>query len=98
MQTILDFILKSSADPRAISLTVKGALLGIIPTIMQVLDLACDFGHQCYQVNPSLFEAFVTAIADGTFYLFTLISVGLTIYGLARKLWRTLLGENLALK
>jgi len=98
MKTIIDFIIKSSADPRATSLTVKAALLGLIPFIMQALDIACDFGKQCYDLQPSLFETIVSALADGTFYLLSLISVIGFVYGLGRKITRTIMGENEALK
>jgi len=98
MKTIIDFIIKSSADPRATSLTVKAALLGLIPFIMQALDIACDFGSQCYSLQPTLLETIVTAITDGTFYLLSLISIVGVIYGLVRKVYRTIMGENEVLK
>lgn len=98
MSTITTFLLKSSADPKQTSATVKFALLGIIPYIMQVTNLVCEFGSQCYSIDPNLLETIASALAEGTYYLLLLISVMGTLWGASRKLWRTVTGKNLALK
>ena len=98
MKNIITFLLKSSADPRATSLSVKFALFGAIPYLMQALSLVCDFGNQCYSVDASVFEVAFEALANGLYYLLSLISIFGTLYGLGRKLYRTVVGTNLALK
>lgn len=92
------FISKSSADPKATSLTVKFALLGIIPYIMQALSLVCAVGQQCYSVDATLLEVAFEAIADGVFYVLMLVSVAGSLYGAARKIVRTFKGENLVIE
>lgn len=89
--------MKSSADPQKTSLTIKAALLGVIPWAMQALNLVCQLGHQCYDVDPNLLETTVDALANGVFYTLSLVSVGLTIYGAGRKIALTFTGRNRAL-
>lgn len=89
--------MRSSADPQQTSATIKFALLGIIPYLMQALDMACSFGSQCYDLDPSLFETIVDALANGIFYLLSLISVIGTLWAAGRKLYRTVTGQNRAL-
>jgi len=98
MTKIWTFITKSSADPKATSASIKFALLAVIPYIMQALSIACDFGQQCYDVDPSLLETGFDAIANGIFYSLSLVSVVGTIHGLVRKFIRTATGNNLALQ
>lgn len=97
MKKVFSFLAKSSADPSQTSLTVKFALLGIIPYAMQALSLVCEFGSQCYSIDPTLLETIASAIAEAVFYFLTLVSIGGALYGLGRKLYRTFRGENLAL-
>lgn len=94
---IWTFIVKSSADPKATSLSIKFALLGAIPYAMQALDLVCQFGHQCYDIDPSLFTTIIDALASGVFYTLSLVSVIGTLWGLGRKLYRTFTGRNEAI-
>jgi len=82
MNNIINFILKSSANPQATSASLKFALLGVIPYLMQLTNLVCEWGNQCYDIDPNLLETIVDALANGT---------------LGRKLWRTINGTNLAL-
>lgn len=98
MKKIFNFIIKSSADPKATSMTVRFALLGAIPYLMQALGLVCQFGYTCIDVDPTLLEAIVDGIANLIYSLLAMISIAGATYGLARKLYRTIKGENLALK
>ena len=66
--------------------------------IMQALELVCEFGSQCYDIDPSLFSTIAHAFAEAVFYALTLVSVIGTIWGASRKIWRTVSGKNLALK
>ncbi len=98
MHKVLKFILRSSANPQATSATVKFALLGIIPYIMQAAGIACQFGYNCVELSPSLLELIFVSLADATFYILTLVSIVGTIYGATRKFYLTIIGENLAIK
>lgn len=93
IKTFLRWLILSSADPAKLSLAVRGFLIGIIPTIIMisgVLNIPVPDGDT------------MTAIAD---MLATLITVVLGIvasvklgYGLIRKIWFTVKGENETLK
>jgi hypothetical protein len=98
MKKIINFLIKSSADPKATSASIKFALVGIVPMIMQALNLVCDFGRQCYDIDASLLMLAIDAIANGVFYALSLVAVIGTVYGVARKLYRTVTGNNLALR
>lgn len=97
MKSIYNFIVKSSADPEKTSLTIKGIGLMAIPYLLNLFDVACEFGQQCYQVNASTFEVIVQAVADGTFYALSFLSAWWALYGAVRKLFRTITGTNSAL-
>lgn len=98
LKTIYNFIVKSSADPKAVSASVKYALVGIVPMIMQALNLVCGLGVQCYDLDSNLFMVGIDAIANGVFYGLSFVAVIGTFYGVARKLYRTVTGNNLALR
>lgn len=97
MKNIYNYIVKSSADPRATSISIKFALLAVIPYLMQALELVCQFGYQCYNVDPPLLETIVDALSNGIFYSLGLISFFGTIGGLLRKVKRSIQGNNLSL-
>lgn len=98
MRTIFNFIVKSSADPKATSLTVKALLVGTIPFILTTLDVVCAVGQYCFDVDRSGLEMAVEGIVQTVYYVtLAFASIGGT-YGLLRKLWRTARGENLAIR
>lgn len=97
MKTIINFIMRSSADPVKTSRTIKGIGLMAVPYLMQVFELACEFGQQCYRVDASEFEVIIQALADGAFYGLSLVGAGMALYGAIRKLFRTFTGMNQAL-
>jgi len=65
----------SSADPAKVSVTIKGLLTAILPIIIMVS------GAKEADVNM-----LVDAIVNVAFYGMSLVSAGITIYGLMRKL------------
>jgi hypothetical protein len=95
---VLKFIFVSSGNPTKASASLKFALVGFIPYIMQALDLVCGLGNQCYDINPTLLETFFDAIANGAFYLLSFIAVVGTAWQAWLKIYRTITGKNLALK
>lgn len=101
LKTIWHWLVKSSADPRATSLTVKSTLLGgltlVTGHVVQALDLVCTFGYKCYYLDPSLIDELrlaIDAIAEGFYYALMLVAIGGTIVGAVRKIVRTLKGTN----
>lgn len=97
-RTIAVFIFKSSNDPRATSATIKFALVGIIPYLMQATDIVCQFGYQCVTLNPSLVELFFDSVSETIFYSLTLVAVLGSAYGFLRKIIRTAMGVNKAIQ
>lgn len=98
MKKIINFVLKSSADPKKYSLTVKMVLLGTIPYVMQVLGIVCALGLSCTVFDQTLLERFAAGVAEFVFLALSLVSVIGVVYGLLRKIKLTLMGENLTLK
>lgn len=97
MRKIINFIIKSSADPKQTSATIKFALLGLIPYAMASLGLVCDLGYTCISVNETILERYITTIADTVFLTLTFISAIGTLWGFSRKMYLTATGQNKAL-
>lgn len=91
MQKIFDFILKSSADAQKTSLTIKGAGIAAIPTIVLVAHLAN------IQLQNEQLTQVVDGLANAVLYIGYAISACVFLYGLLRKIVLTMLGENQAL-
>jgi fumarate reductase subunit D len=89
-----DFLVKSSADPTKYSLTVKGTLLAAVPVVMQVLGFACTFGQVCIDMDADLLTAVAQSAGTLVFHILTVLGMGLAFYGLVRKVWLTLTGQN----
>lgn len=70
----LSKLLTSSSDPTALSLTVKGVLVAILPVALVVTG-----------VSESDANALIESIVDIVFYGATLFSLVMTAYGLVRK-------------
>ena len=85
------WLVKSSANANNWSLTVKGALVSIIPIIIMVTNLA----------NIHLQTADLTATTDAIVSIVagfaTLVSAVITTVGLVRKLYKTIVGTNAVL-
>lgn len=66
-------IIGSSQDPEKIALTIRGAVLTLIPIIIMVA------GGLNVTLNPEDLIAFVNT-------LFGIVTLGITLYGLGRKI------------
>lgn len=97
MKSIINALWYSSKDPKRVSLSVRAFLIFLIPVAMQALGLACQFGYQCNFESSQLTEL-VNIIADAVFYGLSLVGALGTVYGLLRKIVRTLMGNNLSLQ
>lgn len=100
-----NFLVKSSADPKQSSLTVRAALLGALTVfsaeIVQALNLVCEFGYRCYYFSPSMIDdirVLIDQLTYGVYVGLLLLSIGLGIFGAIRKIILTIKGENLALR
>lgn len=86
MGNIIKWILQSSADPTKLALTVRGLLVGIIPT---VIALAPFFG-----IDPVFVQDWIGQFADAAekivFLVFSLVAAVMVAWGLFRKIILTL--------
>ena len=74
--------LQSSQNAQALSLTIKGILVGLIPVVLILLKAFDVEG----EVVPDDLQTIATNIGDSIIVLFTLVSSITTMYGLLRKL------------
>jgi hypothetical protein len=82
LKNLISWIVTSSADPSEVSLTVKGALIAVIPTLMAVAGVAhINLG------DGSLLTSFVDALAEFIQIALTLVATGIAAWGAARKVW-----------
>jgi|GEM_PF-2883593 len=85
---IARWIVLSSANPSEVSLTIKGALVGALPLIMAGIGLAhLNIGQDA--ITP-IFDT-IASIVQG---LLTLVSLGVMLYGMLRKVWLSIKGTN----
>lgn len=93
IKKIFNFLVYSSADPRKFGLSVKGVLIGVIPTVITLSGfVGVDLGGP--ELLTSLVNAFVAVLEAGLW----LVSAIAVFYGVARKFVRTVQGRNLALQ
>lgn len=76
--------LSSSVDPQSLSLTVKGVLVGIVPTVIflaPILGLDVDAGE---------LNSLVDSVEQFVFWGATGVSVCATFWGILRKIFKRL--------
>ncbi len=88
MKKVINWFVKSSADGDKISLTVKGLLLGIVPTIIIVTGMAS------IDINSSDLSLLFSELALVVKYFLGIIASLTTIFGIVRKIWRTITGDH----
>jgi hypothetical protein len=81
--TLARWIVVSSTNPSDVSLTIKGILVGIVPTAL----ILAGFAH--VDVGSDQLNAIIDGIVSVVQTLLTLISVVMTTYGLLRKFLNT---------
>lgn len=88
LNSIGKWLVRSSADPARLSLTIKGVLVGFVPVIMAVAGLA----------NIDIGSDRVSAIIDGVASLvqvaLALVAMVMTAYGIVRKLYNTIMSRG----
>ena len=85
MQKIIDWFIKSSANSEQLSLTVKGFLVGAIPTLVVVANL---FG---ITLIPNDLNGLSEAVINLGGAVLLVVSSATTVYGFARKIYLTAL-------
>lgn len=88
LDNLIHWVVASSANPNAVSLTVRGALLGSIPAIMYVVGVA----H--LNLGQDQITAVFDAVAGFLQALLTVVAMGLTLYGAVRKIWLSLFATS----
>lgn len=94
MKKIFNWIWKSSADPKKVSMSVRYALLALIPATLKVIATACGFGLICLGVTAEGLNTFVDAIVDVVYALLLFISSLGFVYGFLRKIYNTVTGKS----
>jgi hypothetical protein len=82
--TIVRWFVLSSANPAEVSLTVKGALIGVLPVLMAAAGLA----H--FNVGQDQLTGIFDVVAGLVQVVLTIVAALVTAYGLVRKLWNTI--------
>ena len=98
LEKLVTWVLHSSEDPKKMSLTVKMALLSVVPWVMQTLGFACALGTVCVDFDQTALEAAAANVGQAVYYLLTAVSLVGFAYGALRKVWLTLTGQNKALQ
>lgn len=84
LDNVLHWVLASSANPSAASLTVRGLLVSAVPTIMLIAGFAhINLGSDTL---TSLFDSIATLVQD----VLTVVGAAMTTWGILRKIVLTL--------
>lgn len=86
MKNLWNWIVRSSADPKRVSLTVRASLLMLVPAAMSVISAACGFGLVCVGVDAPALNQIVESIAALLELILMLIAGVLFAVGLIRKI------------
>lgn len=76
---------RSSSDPEKMSLTVKGALIGILPFAISLAGAVCMLSQFC--VDTAQFEPLINAIVGWTKAALELVAYTVIIVGIVRKIY-----------
>lgn len=89
MKKILAWILLSSKDPSRYSLTAKAG----VPLLISILTITAGFSH-IHVPGPDAFNQLIDSAINVVQNAVALVTACATAWGLARKLWATIWGEN----
>jgi hypothetical protein len=82
--TLVRWIVVSSADPQEISLSIKGVLVGLVPYVIAISGLA----H--LNVGQDQMTGLIDGVANVIQYALALVSGVMMVWGMARKIWLTI--------
>ena len=97
IKTAIRWIMVSSADASKWSASVKFALLGAVPFVMQAIGLACGLEIACVSVTGDELQTVALSVSNIVFLALSTVSAVGTLYGIVRKIYRTIDGTNLTL-
>lgn len=97
LRKIVQWVFVSSSNPEQVSGSVKFALLGVIPVVIQALGLACGFQVLCIEATPSELEAVVAAMANVLYFGLSAVAAIGFVLSFGRKVYRTAAGTNKAM-
>lgn len=90
------WVLVSSEDASKWSLTVKMALLGLVPYAMQAFGITCGLNLVCPQIDANELTLIATSLSNIVYLTLSLIAAIGTAFGLVRKVTNTFEGTNAA--
>jgi len=82
---IANLIVQSSMDPKKVSLTVRGALIGLVPVIIGIVKFYGVEG-----VDENALTQIIDGIAMVTQSFLSLISVVMMTWGMIRKMFKSI--------
>lgn len=85
MNKYIDWLTISSKNPDKIALTIKGLLIGVLPVLLILTKMLG------LQIGEDATREVIDGIGLIITYGFGIISGMMTIYGLVRKIYRTLI-------
>jgi hypothetical protein len=92
LKKIFQWIVYSSANPTKVSLTLKGAGVTVIGFLVPVIGLT----HIAIGGDPStVLNSILDSIASIVQVALTLVGAIVGLYGLVRKVWLTVTGQNI---
>lgn len=91
---LLQWVWLSSADPRKTSLSVRMALLGVVPFVLNFVMGACGIGLVCLGVDAEGLNQAVGVIENIVFWSLSIVAGIGFLYGFGRKLWLSATGDN----
>lgn len=82
---IVNLIVQSSIDPKKVSLTVRGALIGLVPVIIGIVKFYGVEG-----VDENVLTQIIDGIATVTQSFLSLVSVVMMTWGMIRKVLKSI--------
>lgn len=97
VNTAMNWLLLSSANPNQASLTIKFFLTGLIPYALNGLFYACGFHVACIPVTSDQLAAHVQEFANVVFYALSIVAWIGGAVAFVRKVYNTIRGQHASL-
>ena len=94
MKKFFNWLWRSSADPKKVSLTVRAAGIAAIPVILRIASTACRYGLVCLGVDAEGLNKVVDAVESIVYGGLLAIGSFGVVYGFIRKLYNTATGRR----
>ncbi len=98
LERFFQWLVVSSQDPKRASLTIKAALIALVPITLHAIDTACGLGVVCLGVDETGLNATIEQISAIVLGVTTLIALLGSAYGFVRKIVATIDGKNKIVK